>query len=147
MEHRIDHVQPEQGRNPHPVNALNDIGALQRMIREMMEPEARRGDTSIPRFQGESEPIPIECQEDWTKEYEEEQLDYEPSVDDQIGLLETEEQENGTEEYEEEQMKYDGELDEETKVLVQNLRVYCKVILPEKFKAAEEQENTLEGKF
>ncbi|CAL2277864.1 unnamed protein product [Prunus armeniaca] len=42
MEHRIDHAQPEQGRNPHPINALNDMGALQRMIREMMEPEARR---------------------------------------------------------------------------------------------------------
>ncbi|XP_020412833.1 uncharacterized protein LOC109947305 [Prunus persica] len=37
IEHRIDHVQPEQGRNLHPVNALNDMGALQRMIREMME--------------------------------------------------------------------------------------------------------------
>ncbi|CAL8154949.1 unnamed protein product [Prunus armeniaca] len=32
--------------------------------------------------QGESEPIPIEGQEDWTEEYEEEQLDYEPSADD-----------------------------------------------------------------
>ncbi|CAL9019199.1 unnamed protein product, partial [Prunus brigantina] len=44
LEHRIDHVQLEQGRNPHPVNALNDMGALQRMINEMMEPEARRGE-------------------------------------------------------------------------------------------------------
>ncbi|CAL2255414.1 unnamed protein product [Prunus armeniaca] len=44
MEHRIDHAQLEQGRNLHPVNALNDMGALQRMIREMMEPEARRGE-------------------------------------------------------------------------------------------------------
>ncbi|CAL8084352.1 unnamed protein product [Prunus armeniaca] len=43
-EPRIDHVQPEQGQNLHPVNALNDMGALQRMIREMMEPEARRGE-------------------------------------------------------------------------------------------------------
>ncbi|CAL8163077.1 unnamed protein product [Prunus armeniaca] len=41
-EPRIDHAQPEQGRNHHPVNALNDVGALQRMIREMMLPEARR---------------------------------------------------------------------------------------------------------
>ncbi|CAL2229278.1 unnamed protein product [Prunus armeniaca] len=46
MEHRIDHIQPEQGQNLHPVNALNDMGALQRMIREMMEPEARRGERS-----------------------------------------------------------------------------------------------------
>ncbi|CAL9018545.1 unnamed protein product, partial [Prunus brigantina] len=43
-EPRIDYVQPEQGRNCHPINALNDVGALQRMIREMMEPEARRGE-------------------------------------------------------------------------------------------------------
>ncbi|CAL8175367.1 unnamed protein product [Prunus armeniaca] len=42
MEHKIDHAQPEQGQNPHPINALNDKGALQRMISEMMEPEARR---------------------------------------------------------------------------------------------------------
>ncbi|CAL2265796.1 unnamed protein product [Prunus armeniaca] len=28
----------------HPVNALNDMGALQRMIREMIEPKARRGE-------------------------------------------------------------------------------------------------------
>ncbi|CAL2230229.1 unnamed protein product [Prunus armeniaca] len=41
---RIDHARPEQGRNHHPVNALNDVGAIQRMIREMMEPEARRGE-------------------------------------------------------------------------------------------------------
>ncbi|CAL2259836.1 unnamed protein product [Prunus armeniaca] len=45
-EPRIDHAQPEQGRNHHPVNALNDVGALQWMIREMMEPEARRGERS-----------------------------------------------------------------------------------------------------
>ncbi|KAL6279323.1 hypothetical protein ACE6H2_016204 [Prunus campanulata] len=44
VEHRLDRDQPEQGRNLHPVNALNDMGALQRMIREMMEPEARRGE-------------------------------------------------------------------------------------------------------
>ncbi|CAL2277254.1 unnamed protein product [Prunus armeniaca] len=44
MEHRVDHIQPEHGRNLHPVNALNDMGALQRMIREVMEPEARKGE-------------------------------------------------------------------------------------------------------
>ncbi|CAL2238250.1 unnamed protein product [Prunus armeniaca] len=44
MEHRIDHIQTEQGRNLHPVSALNDMGALQRIIREMMEPEARKGE-------------------------------------------------------------------------------------------------------
>ncbi|CAL2275644.1 unnamed protein product [Prunus armeniaca] len=42
--YRMDQMQPEQGRNLHPVNALNDMGALQRMIREMMEPEPRRGE-------------------------------------------------------------------------------------------------------
>ncbi|XP_016646933.1 PREDICTED: uncharacterized protein LOC107880246 [Prunus mume] len=41
VEPRIDYAQPKQGRSHHPVNALNDVGALQR-IREMMEPEARR---------------------------------------------------------------------------------------------------------
>ncbi|CAL2228277.1 unnamed protein product [Prunus armeniaca] len=45
MEQRIEQNQPEQGRNPHPVNALNDMGALQRIFREMMEPKARRGET------------------------------------------------------------------------------------------------------
>ncbi|KAI5329628.1 hypothetical protein L3X38_029025 [Prunus dulcis] len=43
-EPRIDYIQPEQGQNLPPVNALNDIGALQRIIREIMEPEARRGE-------------------------------------------------------------------------------------------------------
>ncbi|CAL2230426.1 unnamed protein product [Prunus armeniaca] len=43
-EPRIDFAQPEQGRNLPPVNALNDVGALQIMIREMMELEARRGE-------------------------------------------------------------------------------------------------------
>ncbi|CAL9000845.1 unnamed protein product [Prunus brigantina] len=44
MEQTADHNQPKLGRNLHPVNALNDIGALQRMIREMIEPEARKGE-------------------------------------------------------------------------------------------------------
>ncbi|CAL9018576.1 unnamed protein product [Prunus brigantina] len=43
-EPRIDYAQPEQGQNLLPINALNDVGALQRMIREMVEPEARRGE-------------------------------------------------------------------------------------------------------
>ncbi|CAL2229693.1 unnamed protein product [Prunus armeniaca] len=43
-EPRIDYAQPEQGQNLLPINALNDVGALQRMIREMKEPEARRGE-------------------------------------------------------------------------------------------------------
>ncbi|CAL2247347.1 unnamed protein product [Prunus armeniaca] len=65
--------------------------------------------------QDQSGPIPVEGQEDWTKEYEEEQLDYEPSANDQTRLLKTSEQEDWIEEYGEEQMEYDGELDEETK--------------------------------
>ncbi|CAL9019159.1 unnamed protein product [Prunus brigantina] len=72
-------------------------------------------------IQGESEPIPVEGQEDWTEEYEEEQLDYEPSTDDQIRLPETGEQEDWTEEYREGQMEYDGELDEETKAFENDL--------------------------
>ncbi|CAL2238789.1 unnamed protein product [Prunus armeniaca] len=40
----FEHNQPKQGRNPHPVNALNETGALQRLIREMTEPEAKRGE-------------------------------------------------------------------------------------------------------
>ena len=43
-EPRFDYVQPEQGQIAPPVNALNDVGALRRMIREIMEPEARRGE-------------------------------------------------------------------------------------------------------
>ncbi|CAL8175365.1 unnamed protein product [Prunus armeniaca] len=61
-------------------------------------------------MQVESEPILVQGQEDWIEDYEEEQLDYEPYADDQIGLLELE---NWTEEYGEKQMEYDGELDEE----------------------------------
>ncbi|CAL8175148.1 unnamed protein product [Prunus armeniaca] len=72
--------------------------------------------------QGESKPIPAKEQENWTGEYEEEQLDYEPSTDDQNGLLETGEQEDWTQEYEEEQMKYDGELDEETEAFGAELK-------------------------
>ncbi|CAL2239130.1 unnamed protein product [Prunus armeniaca] len=75
--------------------------------------------------QSQSVPTPVEGQEGWIKEYEEEQLDYEPSADDQTGLLKIGEQEDWTE-----QMEYDGELDEETE---------------EKFRAVEGQENTLEG--
>ncbi|CAL9012122.1 unnamed protein product [Prunus brigantina] len=100
-------------------------------------------------IRGESEPIPIEGQEDCTEEYEEEQLDYEPSTDDQIGLLETGEQKDWIEEYGEEQMECDGELDEETEafesLLQGDLGINMVFILPEKFRAAEGQESTLEG--
>ncbi|CAL2266541.1 unnamed protein product [Prunus armeniaca] len=44
MEQRAKHNQPELGRNLPHINALNDIEALQRMIREMMDPKARRGE-------------------------------------------------------------------------------------------------------
>ncbi|CAL9006381.1 unnamed protein product [Prunus brigantina] len=64
--------------------------------------------------EGEPEPVPAEKQEDWIEENEEEQLDYEPSTDDQNALLGMEGQEDWTEEYGEEQMEYDGELDTET---------------------------------
>ncbi|CAL8135264.1 unnamed protein product [Prunus armeniaca] len=105
--------------------------------------------------QGQSGPIPVEGHEGWIEEYEEEQLDYEPSADDQIGLLETSEKEDWTEEYGEEQMEYDGELDDETKasgadlesLLQGDLGINMVFILSEKFRVAEGQENTLEGVY
>ncbi|CAL2255196.1 unnamed protein product [Prunus armeniaca] len=63
--------------------------------------------------QGQFRSIPVEGQKDWIEKYEEEQLDYEPSADDQTGLLEIDGQEDWTEEYGEEHIKYDGELEEE----------------------------------
>lgn len=42
IEQRMRQNPPEQVQNPLPTNALNDMGALQRMVREMMDPEARR---------------------------------------------------------------------------------------------------------
>ncbi|CAL2255973.1 unnamed protein product [Prunus armeniaca] len=103
--------------------------------------------------QDESELIPVEEQEDWTEEYEEEQLDYEPSADDQSGLLETGEQGDWIEEYREEHMGYDGELDEETEafgaelesLLQGDLGINMVFILSEEFMGAEGQDNTLEG--
>ncbi|CAL8152695.1 unnamed protein product [Prunus armeniaca] len=49
--------------------------------------------------QGQSGLILVEGQEGWIEEYEEEQLDYEPSADDQTGLPEIGEQEDWTKEY------------------------------------------------
>ncbi|CAL8992752.1 unnamed protein product, partial [Prunus brigantina] len=103
--------------------------------------------------EGEPEPIPAEKQEDWIEENEEEQLDYEPSTDDQNAHLGMEGQEDWTEEYGEEQMEYDGELDTETEVfgaeleglLQGDLGINMVFILSEKFWAAEGQESTLEG--
>ncbi|CAL8087559.1 unnamed protein product [Prunus armeniaca] len=89
-----------------------------------------------------------------TKEekYEEEQLDYEPSTDDQSGLLETSEQEDWTEKYGEKQIEYGGELDEETEAFSAELESILQgdlgidmFILLETFRAAEGQESTLEG--
>ncbi|CAL8168362.1 unnamed protein product [Prunus armeniaca] len=73
--------------------------------------------------QGQSGPIPIEGREDWTEEYGQEQ------------------------------MEYDGELDEETEafgvelecLLQGDLGINMVFIVSEKFRAAEGQENTLEG--
>ncbi|CAL8088664.1 unnamed protein product [Prunus armeniaca] len=104
-------------------------------------------------IQGESEPIPIEGPEDWTERNEEEQLDYEPSADDQNALLETGEQEDWTEGFGDEHMEYDGELDAETEpfgaelenLLQGDLDINTVFILPEKFRAAEGEESTLEG--
>ncbi|CAL9001596.1 unnamed protein product [Prunus brigantina] len=106
-----------------------------------------------PQPEGKTDPIPEEGQEDWTGEYEEEQLDYEPSADDQNVLLGIEEQGEWTEEYGREQMDYDGELDAETEafgaeledLLRGDLGINMVFILPEKFWAAEGQESTLDG--
>ncbi|CAL9019579.1 unnamed protein product, partial [Prunus brigantina] len=106
-----------------------------------------------PQVEGEPEPAPSEKLEDWTEEYEEEQLDYEPYADDQNALPGVEGQEDWTEEYGEEQMEYDGELDTETEafgaelegLLQGDLGINMVFILSEKFWAAEGQEGTLEG--
>ncbi|CAL2246872.1 unnamed protein product [Prunus armeniaca] len=98
-----------------------------------------------PQPEGKSDPIPVKGQEDWTEEYEEEQLDYEPSADDQDALLEIGEQGEWTEEYGEEQMDYGRELDAETKafaaeledLLQGDLGINMVFILLEKFWAAE----------
>ncbi|CAL2228425.1 unnamed protein product [Prunus armeniaca] len=63
--------------------------------------------------QAQSRPIPVEGQDVWIEGYEEDQLDYEPFVDDYTGFPKIGEQEDWTKEYGEEQMEYDGELDEE----------------------------------
>ncbi|CAL8105318.1 unnamed protein product [Prunus armeniaca] len=97
--------------------------------------------------QGKSEAIPAEGQEDWIEEDEDEQLDYEPSVDDQNALLEAGEQGDWTKEYGEEQMEYDGERDAKTEafgaeledLLQGDLGINMVFILPEKFRAAEGQ--------
>ncbi|KAL6289118.1 hypothetical protein ACE6H2_006628 [Prunus campanulata] len=92
------------------------------------------------------EPIPKEGQQDWTEENEEEQLDYEPSAEDQTSFLETEEQEDWTEE-----MEYDGGLDEETEafgaelenLLQGDLGINMVFILSEKFRAVEGQNSSV----
>ncbi|CAL9020587.1 unnamed protein product [Prunus brigantina] len=101
------------------VDALFDEMLLQKAIeaphnRPSINPASSSDNQLEPsQSEGQSGPIPVEGQEDWTEKYEEEQLDYEPFADNQIGLLETGEQEDWTDEYGEEQMEYDGELDEE----------------------------------
>lgn len=80
-------------------------------------------------------------------------MDYEPSADDQTGLLEISEQEDWIKEYGEKQMEYDRELDEEThafsveleSLLEGDLGINMVFIMPEKFRAAKRQESTMEG--
>ncbi|CAL9021326.1 unnamed protein product, partial [Prunus brigantina] len=95
----------------------------------------------------EPEPVPAEKQEDWIEENEEEQLDYEPSTDDQNALLGMEGQEDWTEEYGEEQHGLHSEaFGAELEGLLQSdLGINMVFILSEKFWAAEGQEkSTLE---
>ncbi|CAL2245410.1 unnamed protein product [Prunus armeniaca] len=106
-----------------------------------------------PQPEEKTDPIPGKGQEDWAEGYEEEQLDYEPSADDQNALLGTEELGEWTEEYDGEQMDYDGELDAETEafgaeledLLRADLGINMVFILPEKFWAVEGQKSTLDG--
>ncbi|CAL8167810.1 unnamed protein product [Prunus armeniaca] len=106
-----------------------------------------------PQPEGKFDPIPVKGQEDWTEEYEEEQLDYEPSADDQNAFLRVGEHGEWIEEYGEEQMEYDGELDAETEafgaeledLLQGDLGINMVFILSEKFWAEEGHESTLEG--
>ncbi|CAL2239430.1 unnamed protein product [Prunus armeniaca] len=105
-----------------------------------------------PQPEEKTDPIPGEGQEDWAEEYEEEQLDYEPSAEDQNALLGTEELGEWTEEYGGEQMDYDGELDAETEafgaeledLLRTDLGINMVFILPEKFWVVEGQKSTLD---
>ncbi|CAL2246973.1 unnamed protein product [Prunus armeniaca] len=95
------------------------VGKSGRLTLELTRTQKRRkrkkfGSTSSGKTNNLPAAKAVEEQEDWTEEYEEEQLDYEPTADDQNGLLETGEQGDWTEEYGEEHMGYDGELDEET---------------------------------
>ncbi|CAL9018544.1 unnamed protein product, partial [Prunus brigantina] len=89
--------------------------------------------------QGEPEPVPAKEQEHWIEENEEEQLDYEPSADDQNALLGVEGQEDWTEEFGEEQMEYDGELDAETEAFGAELEDLFECRLAEAEEAPEQQ--------
>ncbi|CAL2260310.1 unnamed protein product [Prunus armeniaca] len=114
---------------------------------------ASRGLLETPQLEERTDPVPGEGQEDWVEEDEEEQLDYEPSTDDQNTLLGTEELGEWTEEYDGEQMDYDGELDAETEafgaeledLLRADLGINMVFILPERFWAVEGQKSTLDG--
>ncbi|CAL8115553.1 unnamed protein product [Prunus armeniaca] len=114
---------------------------------------ASGGLLETPQLEEKTDPVPGEGQEDWVEEDEEEQLDYEPSTDDQNTLLRTEELGEWTEEYDGEQMDYDGELDAETEafgaeledLLCADLGINMVFILPEKFWAVEGQKSTLDG--
>ncbi|CAL2266095.1 unnamed protein product [Prunus armeniaca] len=114
---------------------------------------ASGGLLETPQLEERTDPISEEGQEDWVEEDEEEQLDYEPSTDDQNTLLGTEELGEWAEKYDGEQMDYDGELDAETEAFGAELEDLLRVdpginmvfILPEKFWAVEGQKSTLDG--
>ncbi|CAL2228342.1 unnamed protein product [Prunus armeniaca] len=149
-----------KGKDPEMLSQADQVIQPQKMLKagSPVKPSIHLASSSDNQFkpsqlQGESEPIPVEGQEDWTEENEEEQLDYEPSADDQNALLEIGEQEDWTEGFGEEQMEYDGELDVEIEafgaelenLLQGDLGINMVFILPEKFRAAEGKESTMEG--
>ncbi|CAL8105374.1 unnamed protein product [Prunus armeniaca] len=138
----------KKGKRPEPQKLLRAESPGKPFIHH-----ASSSDNLLKPPQGKSEAIPAEGQEDWIEEDEDEQLDYEPSADDQNALLEAREQGDWTKEYGEEQMEYDGERDAKTEafgaeledLLQGDLGINMVFILPEKFRAVEGQESTLEG--
>ncbi|CAL2277880.1 unnamed protein product [Prunus armeniaca] len=86
----------EKGKDPEIPSQAEQVIQPQKMLKagSIVKPSIHLASSSDnqfkpPQIQGESEPIPVEGQEEWTEENKEEQLHYEPSADDQNALLET----------------------------------------------------------
>ncbi|CAL8175337.1 unnamed protein product [Prunus armeniaca] len=86
----------EKGKDPEIPSQAEQVIQPQKMLKagSIVKPSIHLASSSDnqfkpPQIQGESEPIPVEGQEEWIEENKEEQLHYEPSADDQNALLET----------------------------------------------------------